>query len=396
MWNAFKIINLLWLLISTYWWITAGINQGPLLIAVNLLMIICLSFLPIKIDLNARLGRIVALILLIGIWTIHIDGAVMGIVIIMMYMPVIYLLQLPFGYKEDLLKFTTKSYSILISIALVMYWASFFISLPTIGTFVHPPYPPYLNHIFYIESTFDYGTFIRFNAFFLEPGHQSILSTFLIIANKFRFKECPWLWPLVLAVIFSFSLAGYLLLFIGYSILKINSLWKGLAVAGTAAVVVIGALNWSGGENALYELIISRLEKDESQGIKGNNRFFNDTDFVYSKAVKTGKILTGIKQTTNMDLVGGAGYKIYILQYGLIGVILTLLLYISLIPPKPDYRYTIGFLIILSLCFLQRAYPVWYSWLFPFVIGIYTAKGEKERPYYISQTPDYNMEDHTE
>ncbi len=204
----------------------------------------------------------------------------------------------------------------------------------------------------------------------------------MIMANRFRMKECPWLWPLLLAVLFSFSLAGYLLLFGAYCLMKINTVWKGLAVAGACAVVVVGALNWAGGDNTLYELIISRLEKDESQGIKGNNRYYNDTDFVYSQAVKKGDIVVGVKNKTNMDLVGGAGFKIYSIHYGLIGVILSFLLYVSIIPQKPDYRYTISFLIIICLCFLQRAYPTWYSWLFPYITGIYIAKGELETQYH--------------
>lgn len=259
-----------------------------------------------------------------------------------------------------------------------MYWATFFVTLPSIGIFVHAPYPPWLNHVFYIETTFDYGIFLRFNAFFLEPGHQAILSTFLIVANRYRYKSCPWIWPLTLAVIFSFSLAGYLLLFIGFCLIKVNTVWKALGVAAVCACFVGAALSVTGGDNAINELIISRLEKDENQGIKGNNRFFNDTDFVYSKAVKKGDLMIGVKNKTNMDLVGGAGYKIYIINYGLIGAFLAFLLYLSLIPNKPDYRYSISFLILICLCFMQRAYPFWYSWLFPYITGIYIAKGEKD------------------
>lgn len=379
MWNVFKLTNLLWLFISTYWWITAGINQGPILIVINTILIVCLGMMPIKIRIDAQTGRIFAAILLLTIWYTWIDGPVMGLTTFLLYLPVLFLLQLPLEYKEELLKFTTKWYSILISLALVEYLLSLFISLPSIGTFEHPPYPPYDNHIFYIKTTFDYGIFLRFNACFLEPGHQAILSTFIIIANRYRFKECPWLWPLALAVAFSFSLAGYILLFIGFCLIKINSLWQVLTVAAISTIVTIGAINWAGGDNTLNELIISRLEKDDTQGIKGNNRFYNDTDFVYSRAVKKGDIWTGVKQTTNMDLVGGAGFKIYIINYGLVGVILVLLFYLSVIPPKPDYRYTIGFFIVISLCFLQRSYPFWYSWLFPFVTGIYIAKGEKDK-----------------
>ncbi len=377
MWTLFKVINILWLFISTYWWITAGINQGFIIIMVNAIMILCLSMLPIKIKLNRQVGIIEGIIILTSLWYTWIDGPIMGFTVILLYMPVQYLIQLPLDYQKDLLKFCTKWYSILISISLLMYWASFFISIPSIGLFVHNPYPPFLNHVFFIETTFDYGIFTRFNAFFLEPGHQAILSTFMIIANRFRFKECPWLWPLTLAVIYSFSLAGYILLFIGFCLLKVNTIWRFLAVAGLSGIVVTAAINFTGGNNALNDLIISRLEKDDSQGIKGNNRFFNDTDFVYSKAVKKGDLLAGVKNRTNMDLIGGAGFKIYIINYGLIGVLLTFLLYLSLIPPSPNYRYTITFILLLSLCFLQRSYPTWYSWLFPYVMGIYIAKGNK-------------------
>lgn len=381
MWNVFRVTNLLWLFISTFWWVTAHINQGPFLVVINVVMIMCLSMMPIKINLNRQIGRFVGAIVLAALWSIWIDGPVMGIVTMLMYFPAVYLLQLPFAYKKDLLAFTTKWYAILLSISLVMYWASLFITLPSLGTFVHPPYPPFLNHVFYLETTFDYGTFVRFNAFFIEPGHQALLSTFLIMANRYRFKECRWLWVLLLAVLFSFSLAGYLLIVTGYCLIKINSLWRAIVAVIVLGGVTIGALNWDGGNNALNELILARLEKDESQGIKGNNRFYNDTDFVFTQAAKKGDLIFGVKDKTNMELVGGAGYKIYVIQYGLVGVILSLLLYLSLIPPHPDYRYTIAFLVVLALCFLQRSYPTWYSWLFPYVIGIYLAKGANDGNY---------------
>lgn len=388
MWNLFKLTNLLWLFISTYWWVTAGINQGVMLVIINILMIFYLTMLPIKINLTLRTGIIEAIIILITLWYNWIDGAISGLIVFLMYMPVQYLLQLPINYKKDLLSFTTKWYSILISISLILYWASLFTTVPSIGIFNHPPYPPFSNHVFFIESTFDYGFFPRFNAFFLEPGHQAILSTFMMIANRFNFRQCPWLWPLALSVIFSFSLAGYILLFIGFCLLKVNTIWKALAVGIFSTIVIVTAINFTGGNNALNDLIISRLEKDDNQGIKGNNRFYNDTDFVFTKAVKNENLLMGVKNSTNMEMVGGAGYKIFIINYGLIGVFLALMLYLSIIPQKPDWRYTLVFVIILCLCFLQRAYPVWYSWLFPYIMGIYIAKGEHDEKNHTSDQLD--------
>lgn len=379
MWKIFKLTSFSWLLISTYCWITALYNQGPILVVVNAIMMLCLSMMPVKIKLDAQTGRVAICIILITLWYIWIDGPVMGLITFLLYLPVLSLLQLPFEYKQDLLRFSTKWYAVLLIPSLIVYWLTFFISVPSIGNFVHPNYPPFINHIFYIETSFDYGIFVRFNAFFLEPGHQALLSTFLVIANRYRFRECPWLWVLLIAILFSFSLAGYLLAAIGFVLLKVNTIMKAIVVGVMGALVLGFVSNLAGGENAVNELILRRLEHDESAGIKGNNRFNNNTDFTYTKTVKRGEFWTGVKDKTNMELIQGAGFKIYIINYGIIGVILSLLFYLSVIPYKPDYRYTIAFIIVISLCFIQRSYPTWYSWLFPYVIGIYLASGEKQK-----------------
>lgn len=388
MWTVFKIINLGWLLASTYVWITALLPMPALLVLANAGMLLCLGFLPIKYHIDAKTGWVLLAILGLVLWSTWIDGWINGTMTLMMYFPVLYLLQLPYEYQKDLLKFVTKWYAILLIPALLLYWALLFVSLPSFGKFVHPGYKPYTNYLFYIKTTFDFGTFERFNAFFLEPGHQALVSSFIMMANRYDFKRCPWLWVLGVAVIFSFSLAGYLLTAAGFTLLKVNSVPKALGVAGVITAVVVGAIAWSGGDNALNELIISRLEYDESSGIKGNNRFFDNTDFEYQRALGTKYFWTGVKGKANMELIGGAGFKIYVLNYGMVGAILAFLFYLSVIPSKPDYRYTICYLIVLVLCFFQRAYPFWYSWLFPYVIGIYVAKGDRQKRLAMQQNPD--------
>ncbi|MDE5871798.1 MAG: hypothetical protein K2H22_07645 [Muribaculaceae bacterium] len=379
MWNLFKLTNLFWLLTSTYIWVTALFNQGPILIVVNLIMFLCISMLPIKIRLDIHTGCVVAAMLLIGLWSLWIDGPIMGLTTILMYLPVLWLLQLPLDYKEDLLKFATKWYAILLIPSLLTYWTTIFINIPSIGMFVHPNYVPFTNYGFFIKTTWDSGFFLRFNAFFLEPGHQALLSTFIMIANRFQFRKCPWLWILLISTLFSFSLAGYLLAATGYVLLKVNTLLKGLVVGALGTLMIVVALNWSGGNNALNDLILTRLEQDSSRGIKGNNRVDHNTDHTFAKAVKNKDLWMGVKDKTNMSLIAGAGFKIYIINYGLVGVILAALFYLCVIPPRPDYRYTVAFFIVIVLCFMQRAYPSWYSWLFPYVMGIYIAKGEKDK-----------------
>lgn len=378
MWTLFKIVNFVWLMSSTYMWLTTALPLTPIVFMVNVAMVVCMSFLPVKIEFTRRVGCVLAALTLVVIWEVHCNGYVMGIYSMMCYLPALYLTMLPDDYLRDLLRTTTKWYAILLIPALLLYGVTLFVTLPSFGQFVHPNYKPYLNYIFFIKTTFDYGTLVRFNAFFLEPGHQALLSSFIMMANRFQFRKCPWLFVLLVSVAFSFSLAGYLLAAFGFGTLYINSMKRFLLAVGAVAALVIVAENWYAGDNALNELIVSRLEYDEEKGIKGNNRFTSDTDYVYERSVERGDSWYGVKERTNMELIAGAGFKIYVISYGFIGVILVLLFYLSLIPSEPDYKYTIAFLLLLSLCFIQRAYPAWYSWLFTYVTGIYIARADKE------------------
>lgn len=378
MWNVYKVINFFWLMSATYWWVTANMSMLPILIFVNVLFILCLSMLPIKIDFGKAEGKVALVILAFVVWYTYVDGPVMGLVIFLMYLPSLYLLQLPAAYKAELLQFTTKWYAVALAGALVVYAASFVVALPSLGTFVNPVYPPFDNHLLYLKTTADYGTFERFNAFFLEPGHQALLSSFLMMANRFDFKRNRFLYVLLVSVIFSFSLAGYMLTIAGYLLLKVNSVLKFMLMAGAIAALFFGVQTWNDGNNAVNELILGRLEYDESKGIKGNNRVDQTTDDEFAKFMDRGYAWTGAREKINADLIAGAGYKIYILHLGLIGVLLALAFYLSLIPSHPDWKYSLSFLVVLMVCFASRSYPEWYSWMFPYITGIYLAKARKD------------------
>ncbi len=378
MWLLFKIINFVWLLTSTSAWFTTSLPFAPMLVIVNLSMMFCMSYLHIRIRLDGQTGLVLLCILLISIWNTIIDNVSMGGVMFMSYFPVLMLMMLPYNMLKDLLSSVTKWYTIIVGLGLVEYFILFVVNLPSFGLYVHPAYKPYTNYLFFIKTTFDYGIFDRYNAIFLEPGHQAMLSTFLIIANKFNFRTNRWCIVLLVCVLFSFSLAGYLLLFTGWTLYWINNSRRALLILGLAVLGVIMFKSWNGGDNPINELIIERLEYDEEKGIKGNNRFTTDTDFIYSKGQKNGWNWVGMKDHANMDLVKGAGFKIFVTHNGWIAVILVLMFYISVIPLRSDYRYDAIFLTVIMLCFIQRSYPYTYTWLFPYVTGIYLAKGDKE------------------
>lgn len=370
MWTIFKIINLYTILVSAYIWVTSLIPIGPLMFVLNLGMITCLGFLPIQFKFDKRTGLIILALLALVVWTLCNETAMMGMVMVCMYLPVLYLIPLPREYQADLLKFVTKWMAIILIPALLIYWLTLFTTPPSFGEFVYPSYVPFKNYIFYLKTTYDTGIFVRFNAFFFEPGHLSMVCVFLLMANKFDFKSNRWLWVILISILFSFSLAGYILTLTGFALMKVNSVAKALVLVVIVAGGVFAIQNFYGGENAVNQLILNRLKYDQEKGIEGNNRFFHNTDYEYDKALKNGNYWTGVSGKANMELIGGAGFKIYILKHGLIGVFLVFIFYLSLIPPNPNWHYTLSFLFLVALCFVQNAYPGWYAWLFPFVIGL--------------------------
>lgn len=376
MWNLFKIINFFWLLTSTNAWFCSQLPFTAILFMVNIGLIICMGILPIQVILDRNIARSVLAMLGIVVWTCFIDGLPMGIIMFLSYFPGIILTILPINYQKDLLQFITKWLAILLGIGVVEYFLLFIINLPSIGMFIHPNYEPYINYGFYIQTTASFTEFWRFNAFFLEPGHLAMLSTFLIIANNFNIKKNPYCAILLLTVILSFSLAGYLLLFLGWGLFWIKNIKRLIFTLITLTIAVTIISNWNLGDNPINELIISRLEYDNEKGIKGNNRFNNETDFVYKKGQKNGWNWVGMKDHANLDLIDGAGFKIFVLKYGWIGVILALLFYLSIIPRDCNVRYTSIFVFIIAACFIQRAYPFTYTWLLPYILGIYTNRNQ--------------------
>lgn len=300
-----------------------------------------------------------------------------GIGIFFTYLPIICIFTLDKPYQSDLLKSVSKWLSIALGLSLFVFALTKVMSLPH-TTFIVPNndfYQSFDNYFFYIYTAgyeSDTAGVARFGAFFLEPGHLSMICFLMLFANRFRFKDQPYLWIPLACILISFSLTGYVLLTIGFIVLKIKNIFYML----TLSIIIGGSWlfvteMWDGGENPVNILIVQRLEPDKEKGIKGNNRTYKKTDIFFRQCVKDGRIWTGVGTKKNWgDRIKGAGYKIYCLKYGLIGVIIVALLYLCLINPKSNKRYAYSFFIMIILLFLQRAYPDWYSWLFFYTTGI--------------------------
>lgn len=332
-----------------------------------------------RLTINKRTGTILALCIAIGICSYITNANVLiSVAIILSYIPAVLFTLLTYRNQRYLLLWTTKVFSIIMAISIIVYIILFFVHLPSIGTFAakNEYYPPYNNYIFFLQSTF-IGDVFRFNGPFLEPGHLGMACTFLLYANKYNFKAKPYLWILLIADIISFSLSGWMLTIIGICILKIRS-----SKSLVGSVIVIGglylfAINYNNGDNYINNLVVERMQYDEEKGIKGNNRVGIDTDRYYENLCSSGKIITGVGTEKARKEARGAGYKMYFIHNGIISAVFAFLLYWFLLPPGRKSRFELGFLTLIIICFLSRAYPTWYTWLLPYVLGTWVEYGER-------------------
>lgn len=286
------------------------------------------------------------------------------------------LLGLDGKHLNKMLRWWTNLYAFILAVSLVGWALSWTGALPAFGTITHPAHDnyTYTNYLLCIRGMF-YD--IRFNSIFLEPGHTAMIAAFTLFANKFDFKNKAVITILVCTV-FTFSLAGYVLTFIGYWLNALQSLRttdvakKILPYAIFLIGVYIAGTTYNNGNNLFNQLILERMQTDDENGFVGNNRTGEMTDGIYEDFLKTADVLSGMPPTKYKEYVengyiDGAGYKIFIMSRGLIGLLLVWLAYYSLYKKAYDKRLALCMLGIYICAFWQRAYPFWYSWMVIFL-----------------------------
>lgn len=221
---------------------------------------------------------------------------------------------------------------------------------------------------------------LRFNSIFLEPGHVAMYAVFTIAVNKFDLRKWQTI-ILIIGIIFTFSLAGYILIIVGtflYNLLSRNSFkrsFAGLALLG--AIVVPGyfyAKDYNHGNNLVNLLIIDRLEYNEETGIEGNNRTTQSTNIIFNRLLSSIDLLMGLpesefKSYMTSNRIHGAGYKIFLLHKGIVGVALFLLIYYLLYRRYRDKRLGMTLFLLYIISFIQRATPFIETWIFLFLFA---------------------------
>lgn len=224
----------------------------------------------------------------------------------------------------------------------------------------------------------------RFSSVFLEPGHLGMATSLLLAANGFNIKN-KYSFIILVVTLCTFSLAAYVILFLGKLFQLFVERYKyRMVVLFTFILLIIGswffAAIHNNGDNILNNYIFSRFELTGDEDIiAGNNRFSADFEYYFEMFMRSSDKWLGIGSEydgTSWD-GGNAGYKVFIVQYGLIGTFFVLLFYFALLRG----RFSWGGLALVGLfliSYLQRGYPFWMCFLITVILGVQCKYNDKQ------------------
>ena len=286
-------------------------------------------------------------------------------------------------YRVLLFQFLLKWFSIIL-IPSILYWLVYLAKAASpVGqlSFNEDQYI-FDNYFFFLKSKtliFEDIVFPRFSSYFLEPGHLGMVTSFLIIATNFNWRN-RFVQILLIATVLSFSLAAFIILGFAY--------WTKVILVGKRAplkLIVLGFTcfltvsffkNYNGGDNVFNNLILERI-KVEDGDLKGNNRTNLVFDNYFDDHFYDDPIFgLGNFYMNNLHFSSIAGIKVFLLTFGIFGVFLFFILYLTIYNSSPS---KVGLILFIAyvLCFLQASYPLWECLLFTFICGIANLRFEE-------------------
>lgn len=288
--------------------------------------------------------------------------------------------------RINCLDYIVKWFAILMIPSIITYVLVHTVGIPSLGKiwYTHTPYYDIsyklrVNYLFYVFSDF-YG--IRFNGPFVEAGHLGMMLAFLLFATRYNIKKAGT-WILLLALLLTLSLSGYVLAFVGYIFVMFDrgkiSLKNTILFMLVLLFVYLFSTYYNAGDNFLNEYIFSRLGYDEEKGFVGNNRVFGEIDLYYVAMFDQPDILLHGYGADTMEWLAynnsrGTGYVYWMVSHGIIGTVLAMLFYFVYTLCSKNKRYAILALLFVFLLFWQRSYSFWFSWVICFVYGISYSK----------------------
>lgn len=267
-------------------------------------------------------------------------------------------------YQRETLKYITDGMAIILLISIPFY-ILYFIGVPLLhDTILFGKDVSLDNYYFFVK----YSNDIRFQSIFLEPGHMTMGIAPLLFLNRYDYKKKSVL-VIIVAQLMSMSLAGIIVMMAGllFTVLlrpSVSSRIKGSIMVLLCFGVLVSFMYVFYGGDIIQTLILNRLEIKNGQ-LAGYNRTSLEVDYMFESLVSSDSRWFGLGENS---LILGSGYKIFILQNGLIGAFFGLLAYIMPFLLKKNMAMLVFCAILLMLLY-QNGYPQWWCMMISLILG---------------------------
>jgi len=351
----------------------------PIKFIIPLLFIIIIILIPEMFSFNKKTSFIIMLLYLITVFWGRKGNINAYISTFIGAGGVLFFLGLKDIYKKEFLVFFTRFFSILVGISLFG-WILFLLGvhLPSFydtygfsesrneAQYIFQNYYIFLfweNKVNLIDSVIP-----RFSSVFLEPGYFGIILVILLYLNNFNFKKKSNI-ILLIALAFTFSLASWLLAiftyiayYLRFSKKKFTTL---LSITFFLWVFYAFFSSYNNGENVINQLILQRIEYDDSKGsIAGYNRTKEDfEDWFTTSFITSSNVFLGIDMYKIFGQTTNVGWKVYMVNYGVIGVLFYILFLFYSYYKHKNYQCFIFF--ILYILIFMRGHHIIYWSAFP-------------------------------
>ena len=293
---------------------------------------------------------------------------------IFVFINIFFLLNLKDNLKIKIFDFITNGMAILLSISLFFYIIHLLgVPLPSSNILSSKLGYTSTNYYFFLTDL-NFVEFNRFKSIFAEPGHLTMGLIPLLYVNRFNLKNKAVL-TLLIAQLFTLSLAGFLAIIfalIVYSFSRSVNTFYPRIILGILVVLSGFFVSRLSDDNLIYLAIVSRLTFNESTGtIAGYDRTDANTDENFDRFIRSPDLFLGLgnERTDTTVSEGSAGYKVFLIRFGLIATLFIFAFYLSFFLNYPKYEI-FGFFLLVMVLLSQNAYPFWFCIVFSFILGV--------------------------
>lgn len=274
---------------------------------------------------------------------------------------------LPSNQLSNAFEYLSKILAIILIVSLLAWlFDQFIFNIPIIETIDFASIkgiPLYMeNHFFFVNVL---GENVRFYSVFDEPGALGTLGAFVLYANEYDFRKWYNL-AILICCVPTYSLAYIFLVAIGmamYYTKNVKMLLHGIVVALVIIILALVALQAVPSFNTfiIYRLQNRMITSDYRSGAVAGRYF---SELIHHPT----QLFIGYGEKPSIGAASSNSYKNWILENGVIGLLVTLLLYWSFINKKT--RKTIGLFILYWVSFIQRPGLISAGYVVLFVIAV--------------------------